>query len=921
MLTNSPSPPTPTTLSEAVENTLEAGLVEYLKDIGWTSALVDWLHEETGISKGRLKLAVRLFAMLVSKAAVWTASGTGRMAARVSTWLFSRIPGSEQITKALAKLDRTKAAEVELAAVHAGRLAPRDAKLTEHLSPSSRAQFTTQAWLHRIAERLDPQPSLDLSYLPPDTDAKRFVYTSRSVKLLGRDREMAALRAFLDADTPFAWWIVEGPGGVGKSRLALEFALHSGGPWRIGFLRTPRHFGWREWRPTVPTAMVVDYANEMAEELGDTVRDLVTRARQGEFAQPVRLLLLARESEGTWKSQFLGAGARRAAIETACYGNPLSISPLDDDALWEVLRSVVPAGVLLPDQEETIASLVSTDPQRRPLFALFAGDAIRHGRDIQQWDTDALVDDVLEREKEHWRKAGVTEKDKNLLALATITAKLDTERISDLDPSLFPSVEGGTSSNSFDPLRYQVMVGASAERVLAPLLPDILGELFVLDHLKPRYAGDVQRADILRRTAWDIGSEGIHSFLTRAAVDFPQSETLPLLDLPPLHTDLEHRSLWGVAAANLILMYGNVGRLEHSWRLYREFCALSKTQPGVIARILALALFNLLTVNRKAGHEIEVRALYEELRALTAVNLENEVVRELRAKAAVTMQSSLRYDPENENVMVEARELYEEVRRLSDTLPTDGMGRELTAMATINLMSLLLDDNDRSAERVEDAWQLYKELRVLSEASAGDRWVRQIRARAALNLLAGYGRIGRVNRAMVVYKELCVLFALDVEDDAISEWWEHATSNLLNLISADHVDDQRRVYDVLRALAEVHTQKEPILNHWIIAATNIVFSYVEAKRADEAWEVYNGLRALSEANVNLIAFQVARALAAFNLLALYVTEGQADEAWTLHDDLQTLSTLYSEVPTITSAFRNVTARVQFRKDSGESQRN
>lgn len=47
-------------------------------------------------------------------------------------------------------------------------------------------------------------------------------YVSRSTTFSGRTEEMRLLQSFLEGTQKFAWWIVTGPAGEGKSRLALE---------------------------------------------------------------------------------------------------------------------------------------------------------------------------------------------------------------------------------------------------------------------------------------------------------------------------------------------------------------------------------------------------------------------------------------------------------------------------------------------------------------------------------------------------------------------------------------------------------------------------------------------------------------------------------------------------------------------------
>ena len=77
--------------------------------------------------------------------------------------------------------------------------------------------------LAEIVEALNPQSGLVLR-LFEDVDAgfRRFFYGTQKVPFLGREKELAALSAFLYTPKRFAWWLVAGAGGLGKSLLALE---------------------------------------------------------------------------------------------------------------------------------------------------------------------------------------------------------------------------------------------------------------------------------------------------------------------------------------------------------------------------------------------------------------------------------------------------------------------------------------------------------------------------------------------------------------------------------------------------------------------------------------------------------------------------------------------------------------------------
>ena len=61
--------------------------------------------------------------------------------------------------------------------------------------------------------------ALDLS-IPSLHDPEALLsFASTRLSFISRGNELDDLKAFLEADADFAWWLVTGPGGIGKSRL------------------------------------------------------------------------------------------------------------------------------------------------------------------------------------------------------------------------------------------------------------------------------------------------------------------------------------------------------------------------------------------------------------------------------------------------------------------------------------------------------------------------------------------------------------------------------------------------------------------------------------------------------------------------------------------------------------------------------
>jgi tetratricopeptide (TPR) repeat protein len=162
----------------------------------------------------------------------------------------------------------------------------------------------------------DPPRELDL--FAPDAEA---------LPLIGREPELAALRAWLDDPRDLSVHGLIGQAGSGKTRLALELCravdpADGTGAWRAAFVSpsaiapivetlVTRHFAWDR-----PTLLVLDYASVAFRALGQWL-DALAAATQ---APKLRFLLLEREAPegfGWWHDlsrPSLHSEADRAAL-------------------------------------------------------------------------------------------------------------------------------------------------------------------------------------------------------------------------------------------------------------------------------------------------------------------------------------------------------------------------------------------------------------------------------------------------------------------------------------------------------------------------------------------------------------------------------------------------------------------------------
>ncbi len=416
-----------------------------------------------------------------------------------------------------------------------------------------RAQFTTvddfrgklrlalQEWQAGDAKARLPQPALSANLLTADR-VTRLTYRARQLPFVGRGPERAVLERFLDATDPVAWLVVCGPGGVGKSRLVQEFCLSAGPAWRAGFLVAGQTFDWTTWRPNADTLLVIDYAAERVAEARAVLGALLVSPPRD---ARVRLLLVERDGEGRWTRDLIGARGDAHEIERARSDlSPLRVGGLAPaelcNAVYERLRL---ADRRLLDKDILIEGLRRIDPEGRPLFAALAADALAAGRDLRDWDRDRLLRDLLAREREAWSAAGADATYENLLALATAIGG-DRE-------SLLESGGGDLKLppfRDFDRAAFATMTGCALDGDEIPALkPDLLGEFYVLEHVRGRNPPVAAlRAQELIAAAWrrrgganetkpfgelvtQIGPSSLVQFLTRVVEDFPDHPSLPLL--------------------------------------------------------------------------------------------------------------------------------------------------------------------------------------------------------------------------------------------------------------------------------------------------------------------------------------------------------------------------------------------------------
>ena len=311
----------------------------------------------------------------------------------------------------------------------------------------------------------------------------------------GRAAELAELDAWCSSGGEVRVRLIHGPGGYGKTRLAIEWTreLRERG-WAAGFLRAGAAGDWFKRLIAVgkPTAVVIDYAESHA-GLRSLLEPMIRYARAEGNRGRVRVLLLARAAGDWWSALIANDETLRAFLTEVA---PRSLEPLADvpENRVEVFREAVNAFASL--RKRSIPLGVPDEIEgplfERALYLHMAALAVVDGlvfRAPNHAAEEGLMDAILDHEERFWderqsqddrgRRSHI-EQVRQLMAAATLRGGFPTR---DMAHAVAASVTGASHGRLVVLIHdiYRVSdhhgpIGA----YVGPLEPDLLGERMVL---------------------------------------------------------------------------------------------------------------------------------------------------------------------------------------------------------------------------------------------------------------------------------------------------------------------------------------------------------------------------------------------------------------------------------------------------------
>ena len=451
----------------------------------------------------------------------------------------------------------------------------------------------------RIEVYVAPALRLDHEGVDPLTGPQRFVdygFRAKNTGFVGREDEFKQLEAFLTNGGDLRWWQVNGEGGQGKSRLALELVdrAHSRG-WYAGFLQAAdmQELDWAKLPIDRPTLCVVDYvaAPQKAQQVAQGLATLARRLnpnqvgwQKGTF-EKFRLLIVERsgfdfdqeQSAGRalWFDTFLQQGQRSLMTDTAHARASLTLNPLSTDAMKDIVRSwreSQGSTNLTDSQLESVIDWLGppTDERPlggrawRPLFAMAMADQYTESGQAQ-FGLPGMAAAILEEEAtRHWvdaegKPVDPTETAKRIALLATILGQLDRDQLT--DSGLFDDATSDDWIMAHMVAGYRIAQNRVAREwpTLPARTPDLLGEFMVaqLTEGLPQ-----EQVESLVQMAWSTDPTATIAFLMRMSEDRTDLAIQSVFDqlsaIEPNSSDLDA----GDAVAERASYYGLLGLLK-----------------------------------------------------------------------------------------------------------------------------------------------------------------------------------------------------------------------------------------------------------------------------------------------------------------------------------------------------------------------
>jgi hypothetical protein len=433
-----------------------------------------------------------------------------------------------------------------------------------------------------------PKPLLtDFLYVPELSDDP-IKFNAAKPTLVGREKEFAELNEFASSPEAFSWWLLQGEGGIGKSKLALAWvnALREEDYQEAGFVNIhAANHDWSTWQPIQKTFIVLDDAAENVQLAQKLIEGLSQRA----LNHSVRLLLVERPATESLKTLN-----QKSIYLSNRYKSPKDLEPLDKEAISLIQSQFA---------DESNTDVLMDISRGIPFYAVLSLDSENHS--YQRKD---LLDERVERLS---NQLGVRIESDAFYVIALAVLTLGLPRQAEERTKCLPKS------------RWDEFFKQNTATEIPPLKPDILGE-YVLLNVFEQMTEEESFRFLKRAFEIEIKPSSISTSLSRLNIDFPDSQLLQrlkkLIDLYPL--DLNVVNSYAEIEVNAIGHYRDFWQPEKakiSLNNLRELYA-NHSSSKTVAERFANGIFNAINCFGEAGQLEEIETSLGELRQLAAAH-------------------------------------------------------------------------------------------------------------------------------------------------------------------------------------------------------------------------------------------------------------------------------------------------------------